>query len=129
MILKFRAWDYTSMLYNVYPTNRSDEVYDPNYNNGEGIFRKVHQEKMQFIGVQDEQKNDVYVGDIYEHEYDKRILRWLVTFKDSCFGITNISNSPIQDFHRITSPYYFVDRIKIGNKFENPELMEPWKIK
>lgn len=127
MILKFRAWDYTSMLYNVYPTNRSEEVYDPNWFNNEGIFRKVHEEIMQFIGIQDEQKNDVYVGDIFEHEYDKGLLRWLVTFKDGCFGVTNISDSPIPDFHPITSPYYFVDRIKVGNKFENPILLDPWE--
>jgi len=126
MILKFRAWDYQQMLYNVYPTNRSEEVYDPNYNNGDGIFRKVHEEIMPFIGIQDQQKNDVYVGDIFEHEYDKALFKWVVTFKDGCFGVTNICNSPIQDFHPITSPYYFIDRIKVGNIFENPNLIDVW---
>jgi len=124
MILKFRAWDYTSMLYNVYPTNRSEQVYDPNWFNNEGILRKVHEEIMPFIGIQDEQKNDVYLGDIYEHEYDKGLFRWLVIYKDGCFGVSNISNNPIPDFHPFSGPYYLVDRIKVGNKFENPELLK-----
>jgi hypothetical protein len=127
MILKFRAWDYQKMLYDVYPTKKSETVYDPQYNNGEGIYRKVHEEIMQYIGIQDDQNNEVYVGDIFEHEYDKGLLRWLVVFKCGCFGVTNISNSPISDFHPISSPYYFVDRIKVGNKFENPNLMDVWE--
>ena len=119
MELKFRAWDYQSMLYNVYPTSEYDKVYDAKNQ----ILRKVDEDVMQYIGITDRQGNPVYTGDIFEHSYSTSIYRWIVMFKDGCFGVRNICNNPIPDFHPINSEYFFEDRILVGNKFENPELL------
>ena len=79
--------------------------------------------RTQFTGLKDDAGNDVYEGDILAHKEQSSLFKWQVIFKDGCFGISNICDSPIPDFHPCKGVYYFNDRIVIGNIYSNPELL------
>jgi uncharacterized phage protein (TIGR01671 family) len=83
---------------------------------------------MDFIGLQDGNKKDIFEGDILKvkDEYGGSYLNWLVVFKNGCFGVQNIHKDGTvawNEFHPITEASYFITREVIGNMYQNPELI------
>jgi len=74
-------------------------------------------------GLFDKNRKEVFEGDILTHPEQESFFKWEVRFENGCFGVSNICDSPIKDFHPCKGQYYFDDRIIIGNIFENPELL------
>lgn len=113
--IKFRAWDaknkemvFLSLRFLVEYFNRENVSF------GDGNFNSY--EWMQFTGLQDKNKNDIYVGDLLKiamtvgskkPEYIWRV----VEFKDGTFSawgllITHANRSEV-----------------VGNIYQNPELL------
>jgi len=86
-----------------------------------GCYKGEH--RTQSTGLFDRNNKEVYEGDILAHTEIEALHKWQVIFKDGCFGVSNICNSPIKDFHPCNGIYYFDDREVIGNIYENPELL------
>ncbi|MEI4617893.1 YopX family protein [Bacillus cereus] len=114
MRIKFRAWDLGSK-----------QIYD-----WESI--KLHFSEhvdhkmvvvMQYTGLKDKNGKEMYEGDIIYISNGESENIAEVTFDDGCFCVTgylgDLRTYPIQDF---LGRGYNVE--VIGNKFENPELME-----
>lgn len=126
--LKFRAWSWGHMLYDVYPTGTSREIV--RYEDVTPVYEKVHEHIMQYTGLKDRKGKDIYEGDIAEMIYDEpkpktMVVVWhihkyiaihLSTYKDYLSGIREIyfSNTGVR-------PDSF-DATIIGNIYQNPEL-------
>ena len=100
--IKFRAWDKTGF--------HKGMVYDPKLN---VVLEDNSYEVMQFTGLKDKNGKEIYEGDIIDWKGDK----WIVEYSGSCFVVVfgNCENT--------------VDSVNdncevIGNKFENPELLD-----
>lgn len=125
-VIEFRAWDGLRMttsgiMFNTttgclgVPTEQS---FTDNPINNNWVL-------MQFTGLHDKNGKKIFEGDILKSDTDNRLLAWKVMFKDGCFGIRNIGidgSENYAEFHAINSPYYFSDRIIIGNIYECPQI-------
>ena len=81
--------------------------------------------KEEFVGCVENQNQRVFTGDILEHINDSKLFKWLVTFKNGCFGIQNIGvEGYLGDFYPMASLYFYSDRKTVGNIYENPELLK-----
>lgn len=69
----------------------------------------------QYTGSKDRNGMEIYEGDLLE---DEENLLWEVEFRDGCFIAANVFMPG--------SFYIAKDMVKVGNKYENPELMEGW---
>jgi len=133
---KFRVWNGERMISIASKTNDTSIIFNEwgweVIDHLKGILESIVQswenndaELMQFIGLLDENKKEIYEGDILQQTIDNRLFNWLVVFKNGCFGIVNIGvNGYLGDFYSINSKYYFIERVIIGNMYENPELLK-----
>ncbi len=79
---------------------------------------------MLYLGLSDKKGNEICDGDILRHP-ESNLFDWIVEFKDGCFCVVNIGvDGLLQDRFQVDSTT-FTDRVIIGNKFDNPELMKP----
>ncbi|API78889.1 hypothetical protein A7971_04100 [Staphylococcus argenteus] len=124
MILKFKAWDKDKKVMSII-----DEIdFNSGYiliSTGYKSFDEV--KLLQYTGLKDKNNTEIYDGDIAEFKYphDKRFKEiGIITHsaEKACFVIKMIRDT-VQEFELyrgVANSYLKV----IGNKFENPELLE-----
>ncbi|HED9457333.1 TPA: hypothetical protein R6P55_002656 [Staphylococcus aureus] len=124
MMLKFRAWDKDKKVMSII-----DEIdFNSGYiliSTGYKSFDEV--KLLQYTGLKDKNNTEIYDGDIAEFKYphDKRFKKIGVithSAEKACFVIKMIRDT-IQEFELyrgVANSYLKV----IGNKFDNPELLE-----
>lgn len=82
-------------------------------------------EWLEMLGMQDNKKNEVCEGDILASTVDPVLFNWLVEYKNGCMGIRNIGvDGYLMEWFPVDGPYYFMDRVIVGNKFQHPDLMK-----
>lgn len=109
--IKFRAWMYRKMLYNVFPTGKNGECYSFISN----LYYKCDHNIMQYTGLKDKNGKEIYEGDILEYttEISSKKTIGKVEFYNGCFVVG-----------RPKDYIYIIDNIEIiGNIYENPELL------
>lgn len=104
--IKFRGWDNGDkvMVYNL----NSLSLFD-------GELRPNGYVLMQYTGLKDKNGKDIYDGDIFVHEkYINDPTQYTLMVWKEC------TSEPFSIRHYDDPEYYVV----IGNKYENPELLE-----
>lgn len=125
--LKFRAWDGKRML------NRT--LFDRNWYASEDEMVRVAMPNdirtmksiMQYISVKDRDKQDIYEDDILENNKGHRFVVGFGGIAFNYKGITPFANGRVEfSFDTITSSHVteMLEMKVIGNKHENPELLE-----
>lgn len=93
----------------------------------DGVFIPFedHIEIIQYTGMKDCDGVEIYEGYILNNNDDILLCPWLISFRDGCYGVQNISiNKKLSNwFFRISKDDVSSRRI-IGNIYENPELTE-----
>lgn len=128
--IKFRAWDksrnmmtYPFELRDIEKGNIGNQFLDGRYHNLDSCL------VMQFTGLHDKNKKDIYEGDIVRVDttdlQSKRLHFQFVATVEYKYGMFCISE-------RMDTPVYNIYDIKnhievIGNVFENPELLKEKK--
>jgi uncharacterized phage protein (TIGR01671 family) len=117
--IKFRFWTKDAMML-------EDHF---GFSEGIGINEALNASKeldyipMQYTGLKDKNGKKVFEGDILGC-VDSILLNWVVSFRNGCFGISNIMDSKnIGDFYHIEGKYFFDNREIIGNIYENSVLL------
>ncbi|WP_445267138.1 YopX family protein [Staphylococcus aureus] len=124
MMLKFKAWDKDKKVMSII-----DEI---DFNSGYIListgYKSLDEVKLlQYTGLKDKNNTEIYDGDIAEFKYphDKRFKEiGIITHsaEKACFVIKMIRDT-VQEFELyrgVANSYLKV----IGNKFDNPELLE-----
>jgi len=84
---------------------------------------------MQYTGLKDKFGMEIYEGDILKSLLDDRWFDWLVSFNEGAFIVQNIGvDGYLMDEYRLTSSMA-MDRLVIGNIYENPELLKQQEVK
>ena len=111
-ILKFRAWDRDlKKMYKKWTVIPEDD--------------RSHI-LMQFTGLEDKNCKEIYEGDIVIQDFDncgsEASTKCIIEFYKGTFkGFSNVRN---EYFH----PCYFLNCKVIGNKFENPKLLDDYVL-
>lgn len=127
--IRFRAWDYgNGMLYDVYPTDEREYVYDFKKN----IKTKVHEHIMQFTGLLDRHGKEIYEGDIFPSAkgnwvikfgawdyWDGKKLVQMYGWYAECLSVEGKSHD-----QKEMKPLYASQVEVIGNTYSNPELLK-----
>lgn len=127
--IKFRAWDKTMnmMIYQddtkfeFRLTGKGVEVDDLTF--VDTVFNEKHEdidcEVMQYTGLKDKNGLEVYFNDVAEDEYGHR---YEVVFEGDCLRCNGIRK--IRGGHKPKNRRFGIDLEIIGNRFENPKLLE-----
>jgi uncharacterized phage protein (TIGR01671 family) len=127
--IKFRAWDGEKMYYEVELTidgwvhswgddgNNSDCEVIGSRSKG-SILKGV--EVMQFIGLKDKKKKDIYEGDIVKFNGDELgVIEWHQNENDSSYDIAYMNGNL-----KVICTIGTKNNVEIiGNIYENPELL------
>lgn len=129
MVRKFKVWDKDeNKMWDVETLYIEDEwvkAMDGSiYNMTKDLTRNYC--LTQSTGLKDMNSIEIYEGDIIEfkYPYDKRIkTKGVIVWNDNkaCFGISMEETTEQYELYRITAENYLT---VIGNKFQNPELLE-----
>lgn len=123
MIPKFRAWDKLDK--EIY------EVEDISWFNGEfdfigdGITFKRDADDvvlMQSTGLKDKNGKEIFEGDIVDYKGRKAVVKWHGSYASFIYRFVDELKERNSEWHPLFLAYYRFE--VIGNKFENPELLE-----
>ena len=123
MIPKFRAWDKLN--------NEMSVVEQINFNRGEfesigyGISSLRGADKvelMQSTGLKDKNGKEIFEGDIVDYKGRKAVIKWHGSYASFIYRFVDELKERNSEWHPLFLAYYHVE--VIGNKFENPELLE-----
>ena len=126
--IKFRAWieNEQKMIYDIVDIWERDG--DGEYGDCFGEVIENGYPVMQFTGLKDKNKKEIYEGDIVKIDDTDEVINWVrgeiavVEWKPAKFIIKCLNdekNTLTEDFNDVLEV--------IGNKFENPELLESEK--
>ena len=128
--IKFRAWDknnnemveVANIDYGAYKTKI--EYLTVEYKNGETLTEYADSfELMQYTGLKDKNGKEIYEGDIVEYSrgfFGATIYKQVVKFSDGMF----IPLVIVEEGYNCIDEYQRELFEVIGNKYENPELLE-----
>ena len=122
MIPKFRAWDENGKIMN---SVVSIDFETKEATNGGDIFKLENIELMQSTGLKDKNSVEIFEGDIIklqEGHTSYYVVEW---HKKGMWVFRYIENK--DQYYPFDLVYSFSDHIRnevIGNRFENPELLE-----
>ena len=130
--IKFRFWvDGRNGEFMIYPDNRENsnfnsegwEFYldDEGFEiiNHRGVVEPAHHVPMQYTGSKDKKGLEVYFNDVVEDECGHR---YEVVFEGDCLRCNGIRK--IRGGHKPKNRRFGIDLEIIGNRFENPKLLE-----
>ena len=113
--IRFRAWDKVrKVMFIIFDSTNQTEWYLPNL--------KDNFEVMQYTGLKDKNKKDIYEGDlVWTYEPEEGKLSEKIIYENGSFRVNCLSGDKIDyPIGSILSKYIEV----IGNIFENPELLK-----
>lgn len=123
MIPKFRAWDKLDKeIYGVEEINWFNGEFDFI---GDGITFKRDAEDvelMQSTGLKDKNGKEIFEGDIVDYKGRKAVIKWHGSYASFIYRFVDELKERNSEWHPLFLAYYHVE--VIGNKFENPELLE-----
>lgn len=119
--IKFRAWD-----------KENEEMYDvamidvetgevaytdhPTGYNADALLEQV--ELMQYTGLKDKNRKEIYEGDILKDEFDRKFY---------VYWVSNEARFAIRQKNRKSEYFMVINHLKIeviGNIYENPDMLE-----
>lgn len=118
MIPKFRIWDIMDKQWATDFTLSLDG--DLLCDNGTTLFIRDNFILMQWTGLQDHYKQDVYVGDIIQGHPDSEplIIEWNTNYGGFAGAYIKTNRMP-ENLYSIDSNWYHI----IGNVYQNPDLI------
>lgn len=96
-----------------------DYTFNPYTNVSENIYAKTKIYLMQYTGLTDKNGIEVYLNDIVEDEYGHR---YEVVFEGDCLRCNGLRINA--GGYRPKNRWFGKDLEIIGNRYENPELLE-----
>lgn len=126
MIQKFRAYDSGSLSRMYQP----DEVMVGNgdiWINDEDFWccqwiRDNDLELMQSTGLKDKNGKEIFEGDVVDYKGRKAIVSWNGSYASFIYRFVDELNKRKSEWSPLYLSYYHFE--VVGNKFENPELLE-----
>lgn len=115
--IKFRAWTGVSMVYDAEASGRTLGF----------VLSRYEDNVMQFTGLEDKNGKEIYEGDIMRWEYEGRIgISFIVWGLDGWRfnSYMPLGRLDLYPYVSATSNIYPKAEV-IGNKYENPELLQP----
>ena len=121
MIPKIRAWDtHEDVMNRVDYIDFANGVVGLSNENVKDYEQPIHRVKfMQYTGLKDKNGVEVYFNDIVEDEYGHR---YEVVFEGDCLRCNGVRR--IRGGHKPKNRWFGIDLKIIGNRYENPELLE-----
>lgn len=123
MIPKFRAWDnwrnIMSVVDRIYIDTKGVRLYD-DFGEYWRDFRDV--ELMQSTGLKDKNGQEIFEGDIVDYKGRKAIVSWNGSYASFIYRFVDELNKRKSEWSPLYLSYYHFE--VVGNKFENPELLE-----
>jgi len=128
MIPRFRAWDKTcKTMY------KADDIMYIDFREKEICVETLFFEKaarydfddivlMQSTGLRDKNGKKIFEGDIVDYKGKKAVIKWHGSYASFIYMFVDELKERAQDLEPLYLSYYHFE--VIGNKFENPELLE-----
>lgn len=123
--IKFRAWDKTrKQIFKVTNIDLLRERVEIWVSLIATVLRFSEIELMQYTGLKDKNSVEIYEGDILKNE--KGYIGYVAFLKQESGYVVVLKNSDYRLGHRNTGEHYKVAQGHevIGNKFDNPELLD-----
>ncbi len=123
MIPKFRAWDKwrdrMSVVDRIYIDTKGVRLYD-DFGEYWRDFNDI--ELMQSTGLRDKNGNEIFGGDVVDYNGRKAIVNWHGSYASFIYRFVDELHKRNAEWNPLYLAYYHFE--VVGNKFENPELLE-----
>lgn len=126
MIPRFRAWDGGSLCRMYSPSevmvcDSNIWVFDEDSEGNEWIVNN-DLSLMQSTGLTDKNGKEIFEGDIVDYKGRKAVIKWHGSYASFIYMFVEDLKNRNQEWDPLYLSYYHFEII--GNKFENPELLE-----